>query len=109
MGLDAVEIVLRTEEVFSIELPDSECAQIRTVGDLYVAILNKLNLPYQAASSIEVAGSGCDRSHKQLPSITAWNSPDIWITLKSIIQYQLQIDLDDIRESAEFVRDLGCD
>ena len=44
MGLDAVEIILRTEEVFAVDLPDSECAKVSTVGDLYRLLLQKLTL-----------------------------------------------------------------
>jgi acyl carrier protein len=32
MGLDAVEIVLRTEELFVITIGDDEAAAVRTVG-----------------------------------------------------------------------------
>jgi len=32
MGLDAVEIVLRTEELFAITIKDDEVATVRTVG-----------------------------------------------------------------------------
>jgi acyl carrier protein len=32
MGLDAVEIVLRTEELFVITIEDDEAAAVRTVG-----------------------------------------------------------------------------
>ena len=34
MGLDSVELIIRTEDVFSVDLTDDECSQIRTVGDL---------------------------------------------------------------------------
>ncbi len=32
MGMDAVEIVLRTEELFAITLTDDEASAVRTVG-----------------------------------------------------------------------------
>ena len=38
MGLDALEIVLRCEEVFRSSLPDHEVEAIYTVGDLYRAV-----------------------------------------------------------------------
>jgi acyl carrier protein len=37
MGMDLVEIVLRAEETFGVDLPDDECDQIRMVGDLFVS------------------------------------------------------------------------
>ena len=43
MGLDTVEIVMRIEEEFSIELPDAELGAVITVGDLYEVVLSKLN------------------------------------------------------------------
>lgn len=48
MGLDTVEIVLRSEEVFAIDLPDRECALIVTVGDLYRLILDKLHCCFES-------------------------------------------------------------
>jgi hypothetical protein len=44
MGMDAVEIVLRTEELFAITIPDDEASAVRTVGDFYRLICSKLSL-----------------------------------------------------------------
>ena len=44
MGLDAVEIVLRTEEFFVITIQDEEAAAVRTVGDFYLLICAKLDV-----------------------------------------------------------------
>jgi acyl carrier protein len=44
MGLDSVELVMRAEEEFNITIEDSEAEQVRTVGDFYRLILNKLDL-----------------------------------------------------------------
>ncbi|MBB5315670.1 acyl carrier protein [Tunturibacter empetritectus] len=44
MGLDAVEIVLRTEELFVITIGDDEAAAVRTVGDFYNLICSKMNV-----------------------------------------------------------------
>ena len=44
MGLDAVEIVLRTEELFVIAINDEEAAAVRTVGDFYSLICTKLHV-----------------------------------------------------------------
>lgn len=42
MGLDFVEIVMRIEEEFSIDLPDAELGSVLTVGDLYELVLSKV-------------------------------------------------------------------
>jgi hypothetical protein len=44
MGLDTVELVMRCEEVFAVDLPDVELSSVRTVGDLYNVISRKMNL-----------------------------------------------------------------
>lgn len=42
MGLDTVELVMRIEEEFGIDLPDEELQSIKTVGELYRLVLTKL-------------------------------------------------------------------
>ena len=43
MGMDSVELVLRTEDEFSISISDDEAASAFTVGGLYDLILSKLD------------------------------------------------------------------
>jgi acyl carrier protein len=104
---------LRTEEVFAVDVPDSECSKVSTVGDLYRLVLEKLSLAYLSPNDIEnpngPARAGCNRSRLQFASLKPWGTPDVWVTLKAIIQDQLQVPDDDIRESARFVQDLGCE
>jgi acyl carrier protein len=113
MSLDLVELVVRTEEVFSIDLPNSECEQVQTVGDLYRLVLIKLNLAYLPADEIESqlqAGRFIkDRSRLGMQSGHLWTSGEVWVTLKATIKDQLQVDPDEVRESASFQYDLGCD
>jgi acyl carrier protein len=123
MGLDTVEIVLRTEEVFGISLPDDECEQFVTVGDLYKAVLTKLDMPYISSREIEESGVGISRlRNAELrilkakydrvepdPAQIPWTAPDVWLTLEAIITDQLQIEPDEVREHAAFLKDLGCD
>jgi acyl carrier protein len=51
MGLDTVELVMRIEEEFSIDLPDAELENVRTVGDLYQVVLDKLETTPSCLSS----------------------------------------------------------
>lgn len=51
MGLDTVEIVLRVEETFGVDLPDDELGSVRTVGDLHELLLRKLDGGYACLSS----------------------------------------------------------
>ena len=104
MGLDTVELVLRTEEVFGISLPDEECERIITVGDLYRLVLNKLNLPYIPTREIETNGTGISRLRQAElrilktkrdvidpdPARIPWTSPDVWLTIEAIIMDQIQ-------------------
>jgi hypothetical protein len=53
MGLDIVQLVMQVEETFSLDLPNDECEQVRTVGDLYRLVLKKLALAYVPAAEIE--------------------------------------------------------
>jgi acyl carrier protein len=110
MGLDTVEIILRTEEVFAIDLPDEECGQIVTVGDLYRLVLRKLGLPNTPIDAVHLDFSqGRSRASDTYPSLTSWTTPDVWPTLQAIIENQLQIDREEITESATFQDDLRCD
>jgi acyl carrier protein len=51
MGLDGVELLMRIEEEFSIDLPDDEVSSVRTVGDLYEVVLSKLKTTPDCFSS----------------------------------------------------------
>ncbi|ADW68596.1 acyl carrier protein [Granulicella tundricola] len=109
MGLDTVEIILRTEETFAIDLPDSDCAQVRTVGDLYRLVLEKLSLPYQPATETEAIPTAHNRSRLRTVTPFDFTTPDVWLTLKALIIDQLQVKDSEVHEQATFIHDLGCD
>jgi len=44
-----------------VDLPDEDCEQAQTVGDLYALVVRKLGLPDQAPREIEDAGLGYSR------------------------------------------------
>jgi len=50
MGLDSVELVMRIEETFKIEIPDCDAEKIWTVGDLCDYVLNRLEVCDETAS-----------------------------------------------------------
>jgi acyl carrier protein len=111
MGLDTVEIVLRVEEIFSLDLPDDECGQIRTVGDLYHLVMSKLGLKgsIDPIDSADFQVNGRSRFHSQLPVLQPWTNADVWATLVDLIQDQLQVDFEEITPQATFLNDLRCD
>ncbi len=45
MGLDSVELVMDVEARFGIELPDWDCAKVRTVGDLAAVVAQRGRRP----------------------------------------------------------------
>lgn len=109
MGLDIVELIMRTEEVFSIDLPDAECEKVHTVGDLYRLVLDKLTLPYTPSIEIESPSLGVARPLHKARQLVPWTTPDVWQTLKFLIHEELGINADRITEAAAFIDDLGCD
>ena len=43
MGLDGVELIMEVEDEYGIKLPDEEASKFRTLGDLFDAILRRLD------------------------------------------------------------------
>jgi len=92
-----------------INLPDTECESIRTVGDLYRLILEKLALPNISSAEIETNLIGVARPLQKALQLTSWTTPDVWLTLKSLIQEELGIEIRRVTEAAAFLDDLGCE
>ncbi len=44
MGMDLIELVMEVEDAFGIQLPDKDCCEIRTVGELHALVAPKLNI-----------------------------------------------------------------
>ena len=112
MGLDTVELILRTEEVFGVLLSDDDCSHVVTVSDLYRLVLNELKLPYKPASAVEDSTDGFrgrNRLHAQFPGIERWTTPDVWLTLKALILDQLALRDDEVHEFVRFSEDLLSD
>ena len=109
MGLDFLELILRTEETFAVDLADEECERIRTIGDLYVLVLQKLELLYIPSTEIEAKSMRRIASFSRSLKLCDWTTPDVWLTLKSVIHDQLGVKLSRITEAATFLDDLRCD
>jgi hypothetical protein len=100
MGMDAVEIVLRTEELFAITLTDDEASAVRTVGDFYRLICSKLSLvplpsPLTSAKLPNITHKEkfflCLRTHTPLPAppeVLPWSPQSVWDTLVALFADQ---------------------
>ena len=106
MGLDVVELVMRCEEVFAIELRDEDMERVRTVGDLYKAICQEMKLTPCAAPTREF---GTDRLPRKIPKSMVWNAEDVWATLVAIFVDQLAVEETEVVPSANISEDLRAD
>ena len=109
MGLDLVEIVLESEEVFGISIPDDLAEQIRTVGDLYGTVCTQLRLPMPTTAPTKSGHSFLHSRLSSLPSASPLTYEDIWATIVALIAEQLQVENQEIRYDASFQNHLGCD
>jgi acyl carrier protein len=121
MGLDAVEIILRTEELFVIEISDDEAATIRTVGEFYELVCTKLGIPPLRSPS----------TSKNLPVIThrekiflflsrdtplpapsdvlPWSPQSVWDCIVAVFVDQMALEPEEITYHARIAQDLGVD
>jgi len=121
MGLDTVEIVLRTEELFVITLEDEEAGTVRTVGDLYKLVCSRLNvspLPSPVASAELPTITHKEKrfwflsTHTPLPAppeVLPWSPQTVWDTLVAILVDQQGLAPEKILHRARFIEDLGVD
>jgi hypothetical protein len=119
MGLDAVELILRAEELYSTTFTDDEAAQVRTVGDFYQLICSRLNLtpltnpqnPPTLPKISEVESLGfLRRRYTHLPpppEVLPWHPQSVWNTLVAIFVDQLCLKPDKILPDARILDDLG--
>ena len=121
MGLDAVELVLRTEEFFVISIDDDEAGSVRTVGDFYNLVCAKLDvLPLQNPTTSASLPVVTEKEkvflflQKQTPlpappNVLPWSPQSIWDSLVAVIVDQLCIEPGEILHHARFVEDLRVD
>jgi acyl carrier protein len=106
MGLDIVELVIRTEEVFGITIENSDAEKIRTVGDLYQLVCKLLNVSPTPDPGKLI---GIHHPPSRYGPLSQHTAEDIWVKIVVTIQDQLQVDVTDIRYNAHFQNDLGAD
>lgn len=87
MGLDSVELVMKVEEHFDIEIPDDVAQSLETVGLLH-------NFVYQELQRLGRQGVGYNQ---------------VFDDLRAIICEQLGVNARDVVSEAHFVRDLRVD
>jgi hypothetical protein len=121
MGLDSVEIVLRAEELFSIEIRDGEAETVRTVGDFYNLICTKLNVaPLQSRNTSDELPAITHHEKRflfltrdtPLPAPTAvlpWSPQSVWDCVVTIFVDQQGLKPEKITYHARIAEDLGVD
>ena len=121
MGLDAVEIVLRAEELFAIAIEDHDAAAVRTVGDFYQLICSKLDVrPLPSPVTPTELPRITDKQktflflHKHTPlpappELLPWSPQTVWDALVAMFVDHQGLDPDDILYTARIAQDLGVD
>ena len=119
MGLDYVEIVLRTEDFFAITIGDEEAGALRTVGDFYNLICAKLNITPLEAPVISPQLPIVTKEertllllYKRTPlppplEILPWSPQSVWDSLVAIVADQQGLDPKEAHIRARFAEDLG--
>jgi hypothetical protein len=121
VGLDSVEIVLRAEQLFVIEVDDHEAAQVRTVGDFYRMICAKLDvspLPSPVTSKKLPVITQREKTllflarHTPLPAppeVLPWSPQSVWDCVVAVFADQMGLRPEKITYRARIAQDLGVD
>jgi hypothetical protein len=121
MGLDAVEIILRAEELFAIDIGDEEAAKVETVGQFYELICSKLHVSLlQSPVTSEVLPVITHREkvflvlnrHTPLPApadALPWSAQGVGDCVVAVFVDQQGLSTDDVTYHARIARDLGVD
>src|SRR5580698_8894206 len=105
MGLDTVEIVMRCEEVFAVDLPDHKLSHVCAVGDLYVLICDELKLTPCESPTQDTGFNRLPRGTLNLVTIH-WNPEDVWATLVAVFVDQLCLEPEEVTYVARIYEDL---
>ena len=87
MGLDTVELVMKVEEMFDLEIPDAIAAKLVTVGQLHAYLVERIN--HRSNMPVDPAAT--------------------FVRLRDIICRQLRVKPDAVTPDARFVEDLRAD
>jgi len=121
MGLDGVEIILRVEELFAIDIGDEEAAKVETVGQFYELICSKLHLPpLQSPVTSEVLPVITHREKvflfvsRQTPlpapaGVLPWSPQSVWDCVVAVFVDQQGLRVEEIIYPAKIAKDLGVD
>jgi hypothetical protein len=121
MGLDAVEIVLRVEELFAIDIGDEEAAKVETVGQFYELICSKLHLlPLRSPVTSGELPVITQREkvflflsrHTPLPApaeALPWTPQSVWDCVVAVFVDQQGLRVEDVIYPARIATDLGVD
>jgi len=121
MGLDSVEIILRVEELFAIQIGDEESGSVRTVGEFYDLICSKLHLhPSRSPVTSEVLPVITQREKlflfltRQTPlpapaEILPWSPQSVWDCLVAVFVDHQGLKAQEITYHARIATDLGVD
>jgi len=119
MGLDAVEIILRIEELFSIDIGDGEAAKVETVGQFYELICSKLHIPpLRSPVTSEELPVITHREkvfpilsrHTPLPApaeVLPWSPQSVWDCVIAVFVDQQGLKAKDVTYRARIAKDLG--
>lgn len=89
MGLEIVEVIMRVEEEFDIEILDEEAETLNTVGRLYECVLQKLKVKASATASGQPAPQ------------------EVWDALRAALADELSVPIEKLTAETDFVRDLN--
>jgi acyl carrier protein len=90
MGLDIVELVMGVEAAFRVEVPDADAERLRTVGDLYDFVRDRVAPDGSTGAAGPYAGA-------------------LWERYVDVVARETGVPRDRLRPRASLVADLGLD
>lgn len=119
MGLDSVEIILRVEELFVIDIGDDEAARVETVGQFYELICSKLHIPPLPSPVTSEELPVITHREKVLlflsrytplpapAEVLPWSPQSVWDCVVAVFVDQLGLRAKEVTYPARIAKDLG--